>query len=201
MKTHCAILCVMFVIPTLFASAEGAVEPMNTVNGYLLLDDFSTERSALDTEWKGFTDQVMGGVSQMSVTRIPDPEGNFVRMKGRVSTKNNGGFIQVRLIVRSPKLPSGGSPYQGVRLLVRGKGSGYYVFLRSTGMVLPWKYYAAPVPVSGEWQIVELPWAEFKPGDYGRMGEFNPRRLRSLALVAYGKDFDAEIDIKEVGLY
>jgi len=43
---------------------QAAAEPQLS-----LIDDFSAEVSALGTRWEGFTDQVMGGVSQMQ-TRI-----------------------------------------------------------------------------------------------------------------------------------
>jgi len=173
----------------------------DTVESYLLLDDFSEERSAIDTEWKGFTDRVMGGVSDMSVTRLPGPEGNFLSMQGKVSLENRGGFIQVRLMLKSSAKPFDGSEYKGIRVKVRGEGSGYYIFLRTTSMILPWKYFAAPVPVTGEWQYVDIPWTAFKPGDYGIAGKLRINRLRSLALVAYGKEFNAKIDLTEIGLY
>jgi hypothetical protein len=33
------------------------------------------------------------------------------------------------------------------------------------------------------------------------MGKFNPSRLKSFAIVAAKKDFDALIDVREVGLF
>lgn len=171
------------------------------MGSYFLLDDFSGEQSAIGTDWKGFTDQVMGGVSQMSVTRVPDDDGNMLRMRGKVSLENNGGFIQVRLMLKSFLNPFDASEYEGLRVKVRGSGSGYYIFLRTNTMILPWKYLAAPVPVTEDWQVVDIPWSAFEPGDYGRVGRLKVHRLKSLALVAYGKEFDAAIDLAEIGLY
>ncbi len=171
------------------------------MDSYLLLDDFSTGRSAIGTKWEGFTDRVMGGVSDMSVTRMPGPEGTFLRMQGKVSLKNNGGFIQVRLMLKSGVKPFDGSVYKGIRVKVRGKGGGYYIFARTNSMILPWKYFAAPVPVTDEWRQVEIPWSAFGPGEYGIVGKFRENVLKSLALVAYGEEFDAMIDLAEIGLY
>ena len=168
---------------------------------YLLIDDFTGETSKLGTEWKGFTDQVMGGISEISVVRIPDSEGPFIRMQGSVSLENNGGFIQISLKLEKPGLYFDGTSYRGVRVKVRGEGSGYYIFIRNSSTLFPWKYYAAPVPVTEEWQTVDIPWEAFEPGDYGRMGEFKVKRLRSVALVAYGKEFNANVDLKEIGFY
>jgi len=178
-----------------------SVEGDTGTGSYLLLDDFSGERSAIDTEWKGFTDQVMGGVSDMIVTRVAGSEENYLRMQGKVSLENRGGFIQVRLMLKSPFKPFDASEYRGIRVTVRGKGDGYYIFLRTNTMILPWKYLAAPVPVTEEWRQVDIPWSAFKPGDYGRAGKLRTHRLKSLALVAYGKEFDAMIELSVIGLY
>jgi len=52
----------------LFASIGGVNAEDRTI---LLIDDFSREdgRSALGTEWRAFTDRVMGGVSRGSASR------------------------------------------------------------------------------------------------------------------------------------
>lgn len=187
----------ILVLGVVIFAAKGDTE----VGSYLLLDDFSRELSAIDTEWKGFTDRVMGGVSDMTVAMMPGVDGNFLRMQGKVSLENNGGFIQVRLMLESSLKAFDGSEYKGIRVKVRGEGSGYYIFLRTNAMILPWKYFAAPVPVTTEWRQVDIPWTAFKPGDYGRAGRLRIDKLKSLALVAYGKEFDAMIDMTEIGLY
>ena len=92
-----------------------------------------------------------------AIARIPDPDGPFLRMQGKVSLENNGGFIQVRLMLKSSLRPFDGSEYRGIRVKVRGDGSGYYIFLRTNSMILPWKYFAAPVPVTDEWREVNIP--------------------------------------------
>ena len=169
-------------------------------NGYLLIDDFTQESSKLGTSWEGFTDQVMGGVSEMSVTRIPTAERSYIRMSGEVSLERNGGFIQLRLKLAEGK-PFNGSSYSGVRLTVRGKGSSYYLFLRTAANILPWKFYKAKIPVSPEWQTIDIPWENFKGGDYGRIVKLNLKALKSIALTAYGEAFNAEIEMSEIGFY
>lgn len=168
---------------------------------YLLVDNFSQETSSFGTSWEGFTDQVMGGVSEMNVVRIPGPEGVFVRMTGDVSVENNGGFVQTRLKLRSGGGVFDGSTYKGIRVRVRGKGDGYYVFLRTSNTILPWKFFKARIPVSENWSEAEIPWSAFESGDYGRTKRFSARNLKSIAIVAYGKTFTAEMDIDEIGLY
>jgi hypothetical protein len=167
----------------------------------LKLDDFTGARSALGTAWEGFSDRVMGGVSELSSRVVTDGTLRYLRMSGRVSTRNNGGFIQMRLLVGSDFSPFDGSRYSGVRLVMRGKGDGYYLHIRTAGMMLPWKYYAAPVGVSADWTTVDIPWSAFEPGDFGKMGRMSPGRLKSIAVVAAKKDFDALIEVREVGFY
>jgi len=192
-----AFACTALTVVGSLLAGEEAID----MESYFLLDDFADDRSAIDTEWKGFTDQVMGGVSDMTVVKVPDPKGPYLRMSGAVSLENNGGFIQLRLMLGRWNGGFDGRSFEGIRLKVRGEGEGYFIFLRTTTMVMPWQYFAAPVPVTDEWQVVDIPWTAFKPGDYGRLGRLRIRRLRSLALVAYGKEFDARVDLTEIGLY
>lgn len=168
---------------------------------HMILDDFRSEVSLIGTAWEGFTDQVMGGRSEMSILRVPNPEGPYLSMRGKVSLERNGGFIQVRLKLSETGKPVDLSSYQGIRLTVRGEGKGYYIFLRTAQTLFPWKFYKAAIPVSTDWSTVDLPWSAFGPGDYGRVNPLKVEALKSLAITAYGEEFDARIDVKEVGLY
>jgi hypothetical protein len=69
----------------------------------------------------------------------------YARMTGRVTTANNGGFIQIRKDLGSP--PPEGT--KGVRLIVRGNGERYFVHLRTSGTLLPWQYYQASFSTTG----------------------------------------------------
>lgn len=197
MKTNQLLLPFLFAWSIFGVSAQ-AIGPGG---GYLLLDDFMEEIAKTGTAWEGFTDQVMGGRSEMSILRIPDPAGPYLRMQGDVSLERNGGFIQVRLMLSEEEKYVDASSYQGIRLTVRGEGTGYYVFLRTRGTRVPWKFYKAPVPVAEEWNTVDIPWSAFGSGDYGRMGPLDVTAIKSLALSAYGAEFTARLDVKELGLY
>ena len=167
----------------------------------MLLDDFSTEFSTLNNQWTGFTDRVMGGKSDIIVSRVSDSESDYIRMTGKVSLENNGGFIQIRQkLTLSGKLFDG-SEYKGIRLNVRGIGSNYYIFLRTSNTLFPWQHFSAPIKVQPDWQVVEIPWTAFKKGDYGNWGKLKTSKLKSLAIVAYGKAFQAQIDVQEIGFY
>ena len=59
----------------------------------MLLEDFSKDPQ---NRWAYVADTVMGGVSAGESTFEQDGDTHYVRLNGRVSTENNGGFIQVR---------------------------------------------------------------------------------------------------------
>jgi hypothetical protein len=168
----------------------------------LILDDFSRTdgQSIIGTQWEGFTDRVMGGRSDIHARIAQTDNGPAIHMTGRVTTENNGGFIQVRL----PLSGDGrfdASAYQGVALTVRGKGDNYYVHLRTSRTRFPWSHYAQKLPVTEEWQRVELPFEEFEGQLMFGGREVNRNRLRSVAVVAAKANFQADIWVREVALY
>lgn len=160
----------------------------------IMIETFETSP---ETRWRFFTDTVMGGVSSGQVTFLDENGQSYAQMTGRVSTQNNGGFIQMRM-----ELPDGAAAHAtGVRLSVRGNGQQYFVHLRTGGSRLPWQYYQAGFTVTADWAEVRLPFDRFERS--GPMLRAVPRSdgLRSIAVVAFGRDHDAQIDVREVGFY
>ena len=159
-----------------------------------LIEDFTMQP---ETRWQFFTDQVMGGVSTGGVAFEQENGIAFARMTGRVSTANRGGFIQMRLDLVSPP-PEGTT---GVRLIVRGNGQRYFVHLRTGGTLLPWQYYQAGFAVSESWTEVRLPLDAFSAS--GGLLRTVPKAagLTSVGVVAFGRNHDARIDVREVGFY
>ena len=150
-----------------------------------------------ETRWRFFTDQVMGGVSTGGVTFSQQDGLPFAHMSGRVSTANRGGFIQMRLDLASPPPES----TTGVRLIVRGNAQRYFVHLRTNGTVLPWQYYQAGFDVSEDWGEVRLPLEAFKASGALLQNLPDAESLTSVAVVAYGRDHEARIDLRELGFY
>ncbi len=159
-----------------------------------LIEDFMMQP---ETRWRFFSDQVMGGVSTGQVAFTQEHGQPIARMTGWVSTANRGGFIQMRLDLSAPPP----ADTVGIRLVVRGNGQRYFVHLRTAGTVLPWQYYQAGFDVRESWQEIRLPLAEFNAS--GALLRQSPRALslKSVAVVAYGRDHDARIDVREIGFY
>jgi hypothetical protein len=156
--------------------------------------------SALGTEWEGFSDQVMGGVSTMS-SGIEALDGGYgLHMTGSVSLENNGGFVQVRLpLGKEGNLDA--SEYSGVAVEARGIGDDYYLHLRTPRTFLPWAHYAAPLPVGEEWRRIEVPFSSFEPKYMVGGGSPNVERLNSIAVVAAFAEFEADIWVRKISFY
>ncbi len=112
-----------------------------------------------ETRWRFFADTVMGGVSTGKVDFVEEGAVGYARLTGTVSTRNNGGFIQIRMAL--PTTPP--SDATGVRAVVRGNGQDYFVHLRTSGTMLPWQYYQAGFAAPRDWTEIRLPFTAFKP--------------------------------------
>ncbi|MFN3844678.1 MAG: CIA30 family protein [Paracoccaceae bacterium] len=176
-----------------------AGQSMTTAADQALPDLYAIEDFAMqpETRWRFFTDQVMGGVSTGGVAFLDQDGQPFARMTGRVSTANRGGFIQMRLDLTSPPPDN----TTGIRLVVRGNSQQYFVHLRTGGTMLPWQYYQAGFDVAETWTEVRLPFDAFKASGALLRGVPRPGSLKSVAVVAYGRDHDARIDVQAVGFY
>jgi hypothetical protein len=187
-------LFLAILLATLLGAAMPPALADGSATGPILIEDFTMQP---ETRWRFFTDQVMGGVSTGGVSFAQEGGQPFARMSGRVSTANRGGFIQMRLDLTNPP-PEGTT---GVRLVVRGNTQRYFVHLRTGGTALPWQYYQAGFEVSESWTEVRLPLDAFTASG-GLLRDIpRPGSLSSVAVVAFGRDHDARIDVREVGFY
>ncbi len=68
-------------------------------------------------------------------------------------------------------------------------------------MLLPWQYYQARFHAAEGWTQVKLPFSDFTPS--GGMLHTEPRAkdLKSIGVVAYGMDYEASVEVKEIGFY
>lgn len=166
----------------------------------LLLDDFTgrTDLSSFGTRWNAFTDRVMGGLSDMETGVIETEAGPALRMRGPVRLDNNGGFIQVRLPLEADGETLDAADFDGVALELRGAPGAYFIHLRTPDCRRPWQYYRAELPVTAEWTEVFVPFDVFQGKSIRRAPDFG--NLRSIALVAYGEAFEAELDVRRLAL-
>jgi hypothetical protein len=145
------------------------------------------------------TDGVMGGVSRGTLTADIVDGRAAARMRGRVSTENNGGFIQIAIDL----LPNGGAidagGLTGIALDVFGNGETYGAHLRSTDITRPQQSYRQGFVAPPRWTTIELPFAEFAP--HRIETPLNLTRLRRIGLVAIGREFDVDLSVARLALY
>ncbi|MCD8505343.1 MAG: CIA30 family protein [Burkholderiaceae bacterium] len=155
--------------------------------------------------WEFIADTVMGGVSTGNVQFVTDNGQTVLKLSGTVSTANNGGFIQARLPLDQTAANPLPETAQGIWLKARGNGQKYFVHVRTSGTLLPWQYYQAPFEVTDQWQTVKLAWDDFKPsgGLSGSLLRDVPLadKIKSIAIVAFGRDHEADVEVAEIGYY
>jgi hypothetical protein len=159
-----------------------------------LIEDFETQP---ETRWRFIADTVMGGVSSGKVEFLFEDGESHARLSGDVSTENNGGFIQIRMDLHTPPPKEA----VGVRLVVRGNDQRYFVHLRTGGTILPWHYYQSGFDVTREWAEVRLPFGDFKASSRILRSDPRPESVKSVGVLAFGRDHEAVIDVREVSFY
>ena len=178
-------ICAIAIGANAFADGDG---------GDIMFENFESNP---EQRWRYVSDRVMGGVSTGKVIYAQQEDIHYAHMTGTVSTLNNGGFIQLRTNIAR------GSTAQvaGITLRVRGKLQKYFVHLRTRGTVLPWQYYQAAFEISEQWQTVRLPLDQFAPSGDWLSRAIKPASIRSIGVVAFGRDHTADIKIAEVGFF
>ena len=157
-----------------------------------IIDNLADQRA----QWDMFADDVMGGLSTGKLSELKEGEISFYRLEGEVSTANNGGFIQFRTSIKLK-----GKDYEGIKIKVRGNNNKYFIHLRTGATVFPWDYYDLSFEATSEWKTVILPFASFKKSTRLLPRKVNSSRIKSIGLVAFGKEFNAELDLASIELY
>ena len=162
--------------------------------------------------WKFFSDQVMGGLSEGNVSLEQDGEMTFIRLLGNVSTENNGGFIQLRTSTSMSNKPlmfksihnsrKDGKKIKGVRLNVRGNGETYYIFIQTSILHwLPIGFHTATFDTSPNWKMVDLPFNQFKKRSNKNKSSFDAKDIKTFGIVAYGRDFRSDLSVSSIEFY
>ena len=146
--------------------------------------------------WIFYSDQVMGGKSQGRAEVVLEGNKQFVRLQGNVTTVNNGGFIQIRKPIAGLS-----KDLKGISLKIRGNGERYFVFIRTSGTMLPWQYYKADFPSTREWAEVHLEFKSFMRSSAWLGKRFLPEKIKSVGVVAFGRDHEALIDVASLKFF
>ena len=144
-----------------------------------------------ENNWAYLADTVMGGVSQ-GTANFSD---GAIRLTGQVSTKNNGGFIQIRRDLQNINL----AKLRNISLFAKGNNDEYFIHIRTNKTILPWQYYSIKFFVNDKYTKIILPISKFKKSNFLLPSKISPEDIKSIAVVAYGKNYSAEIFIQSIG--
>ena len=137
--------------------------------------------------WQYISDRTMGGVSNGQAVLEKNEDKYYARLTGDVSTKNNGGFIQIRSTLDFLDLNNVKKILKGVRLNVKGNGEIYHIFIRTSETRSYSDFFLATFIAREKWQTVELPFEKFKHRFSNKTLAGND--IRTFGIVAYGRDF------------
>ncbi|MEZ5561456.1 MAG: CIA30 family protein [Gammaproteobacteria bacterium] len=183
------------------AAAGKEDQPVNDNPGALLLSDFSgTEAKVLaGAGWRGFSDRVMGGVSDASLDQTTIDGRNCMRLTGTVTRESNGGFIQMAMYFGSNEAELDGSAYKGIEILVYGNNEDYNVHVRTADCGWYDESYRYTFFAKPEWQRVRMAWDDFKAN--GVKVPLNSGRINRIAILGWMREFQADIALARISLY
>jgi len=164
-----------------------------TVLIFTMSNAVTAKNLVYENNWAYLADTVMGGVSQGSA----EFASGALRLTGQVSTKNNGGFIQVRTRI-DPKEAKGRT---GLKIKVKGNGEIYYLHIRNASARLPWHYYTTNFSTNEKWSELIMPFDQFEKSATFMPVKLNPDTIKTIGLVAYGKDHKADVSIANLEFY
>lgn len=197
-------LATLVLVTVVLLSAQTQGLALASDSDALIIDDFQSGngQSVFGTRWEGFSDRVMGGLSDLNLSyqRLEDDR-LALRLQGQVRLENNGGFIQARLPLNRDGQRFDASDWQGVRITTRAQPGAYYIHLRTRATWLPWQYYGARIPIQADWEWVtlDIPFGVFD-GESTRR-KLDVSSLKSIGIVAYGEAFEADIEVSALSFY
>ena len=159
--------------------------------------DFADQK--VISQWGVTNDDVMGGVS---TSKISTNENNVLIFSGVVSLENNGGFASLR----SPINDYNFSDFAGFVLKVKGDGKTYNLSFRQTKNFTGYNYAQNFQTEKDKWQIVSLPFKDFKLKYYGReVNNSEPpdkSTIKQISILISDKQQGPfKIQIEWIGLY
>lgn len=172
----------------------------NGMKDNLVIDDRSNNdvTSNLGTKWQLVTDNVMGGLSSGQLTLDTYKGKKCLRMRGDVTTENNGGFVQIALSL-SERDVFDASGYTGVEIQVAGNNELYNIHFRTDALWFPWQSYRYSFTADSDWQTYRIPFSELEK--YKTFNSFSQDEIKRIGLVAIGREFQADLCLATIGFY
>jgi len=143
-------------------------------------------------DWRGITDQVMGGVSDLYIMHS---DGVFF-MTGNVSTDNNGGFVRL-----SNRVDINSNDFTGIKFKAKGNTETYEIHVTLKGLKIPpWSYFSQSFEVNNDWQEHEIFFKDLKRSSGFSASLMKAKNIRDISIAGFGRDFEVELAIKDISL-
>jgi peptide methionine sulfoxide reductase msrA/msrB len=167
----------------------------------MVIDDFAGAKSKEKgrANWQFINDRTMGGRSSGKIELVKHDDRPCLHMTGSVAGRTGAGFIQARLSLLSRRRSLDAGAFDGVLLSVKGNGQRYGVFLQTSDTRQRWQYYQAAFATNGKWQEMKIPFTKFSPKSLRK--PLDKTAIRSIAIAAAGRDFQADIFIDKIAFY
>lgn len=153
----------------------------------------------LTPTWEYVADTVMGGVSTGSLNTECLSGRMAARLTGRVSLKNNGGFIQMAFPLQQNGDPLDASAFSGIEVDVIGNNEVYDLRLRTDQLTKPWQSYRTSFLASQKWTTTRHLFVDFE--NHRTDIPFDVGCLRRIGILAIGREFDADVAVSAVRLF
>lgn len=161
--------------------------------------DGDAEYVAPGVYWRGFSDRVMGGVSDAQFGRDVIGGRRCIRLTGTVTRDSGGGFVQMALYLGGRSRSFDGSAWLGVELEIFGNDEDYNVHVRTSDCGWYDDSYRYTFRAPSRWSVLRIGWRDFKPN--GVRKPLDPSRLERIAILGWMREFEADISLASLALY
>jgi len=196
--TRRSLLTMASLAPLYSISAESLARPLTYADrDRLVLSDFGGEQPFImpGARWRGFTDRVMGGVSDADFGASVVAGRRCARMAGTVTRDSGGGFIQMAMYLDN----FSAAEFSGIELFVYGNDEDYNLHIRTADCGWHDESYRATFRAESRWQTIRLPWEKFTPNSVA--APLDTSNLQRIGLLGWMRDFQADLAISEVAFY
>jgi hypothetical protein len=188
------------VAPLLESLAEPTLQDSKSLAANkLMLSSFTNGYMLPGAGWRGFSDRVMGGISNAELDSATIAGKNCIRLTGNVTRESNGGFIQMALYFGPDYDEFDGSAYQGIELLVYGNNEDYNLHVRTSDCGWHDESYRMTFYAEPAWQRIRIPWEAFEANNVD--APINSAHLQRIAILGWMREFEADVALAEISLY
>jgi hypothetical protein len=189
--------------PMLKSWADSEVAGSNTPEyaqaSKLMLSSFNSGYMHPGAAWRGFSDRVMGGISNAELNSARVNGKTCIQLTGNVTRESNGGFIQMALYFGRDDDELDGSAYKGIELLVYGNNEAYNLHIRTADCGWYDESYRMTFYAEPSWQKIRIPWEAFEANKVA--APLNSSHLQRIAILGWMREFKADVALAEISLY